>query len=698
MCGSPCLPPILGTGLSSENHTSFSLTGILRHHPQWTYDGLNITDEASNSSPGYYSFGAFDEINITSGGSDPNMQTGGIGINIVLKQGTNNFSGQAAYYGTKNAFQSENVSPEQEEDGAGAGAPIKYIHDYGFDLGGAIVKDLMWIWGDYGIQDIHKAAVGFLKPGCDDANDINCLHDDPTKLTNYDIKYNWQVSENNKFNFGLFYADKGRATRGASDTRPLETTWIQSGPSPIYKFEDTHIFSPEFLLTGRFAYVDGGFALDYQEPGLRDTQGALELDTFAFGNSFLDYRSVRPQTVFNMDGNYFLTNAMGGDHEFKFGFQYKKATVDSFTTYGGDVWGITAGGVPVEAWLYRPGASGYTGTYNAFHIQDVITKGNMTLKLGLRFDNQGGKNLASEIDTHKLAPDLLPGIAVPAGEPINTWNTLSPRIGFTYDLSGQGTRIIRASFVRYYDHLLLGDYVASNNPALVSEVDLEWTDTNGDFVIQRTELGDEILFSNNYDPASPASASSPNQIDPNLSAPHTNEFIVGFEQELAPELAFSFNYTYKSSGNLIQDDWFYDSPTSAKNLRGNAQPFVDVPASAFVPVNDTFEGQTVTFYELADGFSKVGDQLQNWQDYSTTYSGIELIMRKRLSNRWMANVSYTYGDPRKHYNGPGATYDPDEHGSARRWPDVHLELRKRQKRHLHELPVELEVRRLGLAS
>ena len=33
MCGSPCLPPILGTGLSSENHTSFSLTGILRHHP-----------------------------------------------------------------------------------------------------------------------------------------------------------------------------------------------------------------------------------------------------------------------------------------------------------------------------------------------------------------------------------------------------------------------------------------------------------------------------------------------------------------------------------------------------------------------------------------------------------------------------------------------------------------------------------------
>ena len=43
MCGSPCLPPILGTGLSSENHTSFSLTGILRHHPTNRVSGISVT-------------------------------------------------------------------------------------------------------------------------------------------------------------------------------------------------------------------------------------------------------------------------------------------------------------------------------------------------------------------------------------------------------------------------------------------------------------------------------------------------------------------------------------------------------------------------------------------------------------------------------------------------------------------------------
>lgn len=87
-------------------------------------------------------------------------------------------------------------------------------------------------------------------------------------------------------------------------------------------------------------------------------------------------------------------------------------------------------------------------------------------------------------------------------------------------------------------------------------------------------------------------------------------------------------------------------------------PFVGVPASAFVPVRDTFEGQTVTYYELAEGFEKGGDLLRNWQHYHVDFRGVELVARKRLSDSWMMNVAFTYGTPREHYDGPGATYDP----------------------------------------
>ena len=54
MCGSPCLPPILGTGLSSENHTSFSLTGILRHHPLDDCMDKYFKDKQSKIPKKYY--------------------------------------------------------------------------------------------------------------------------------------------------------------------------------------------------------------------------------------------------------------------------------------------------------------------------------------------------------------------------------------------------------------------------------------------------------------------------------------------------------------------------------------------------------------------------------------------------------------------------------------------------------------------
>ena len=57
-----------------------------------------ITDmSATGASPTYFDFGAFQEITVTTGGTDLAMQTGGVGINLVTKRGTNNFHGGARY-------------------------------------------------------------------------------------------------------------------------------------------------------------------------------------------------------------------------------------------------------------------------------------------------------------------------------------------------------------------------------------------------------------------------------------------------------------------------------------------------------------------------------------------------------------------------------------------------------------------------
>ena len=642
-------------GNESGQQSIFVTRGTSFTQNSWNYDGVNITDNAAQgATPMYYDFGAFDEINITTGGQDTSMQTSGTQISFIIKQGTNYFAGQASFYGTDGSLQSNNIDDELRAQGAGAGSPIKHILDYGFDVGGPIVRDRAWIWGDYGVQDIHRGVVGFLKPGCTDPNDKNCLNDDPTLLKNFNVKFNLQAAQDNRFNFLLGYNNKTRDTRGASDLRPLETTWKQSGPAYVWKFEDQHTFSPTFLMTGRFAYVDGGFALDYQEPALRDVQVTYDYSTGAYARSFYDYHTTRPQYVGNLDGNYFLSNALGGDHEFKFGYQYKKTPVDSSTTFGGDVYAVFDGGEPVEAWLFRPAGVSYEGTYNALHVQDVFTRGRMTLKLGVRYDYQVGKNVPSQIPANKVAPDLLPSVDFAGAAPIEAWNTFSPRLGFTYDLTGDGKTIVRANYGRYYDILDLYGVVQRTNGALYAEIDHPWADLNGDGFVQRNEIDTSVvLYNANVDPANPGSLESPNQIDPSLSPPVTDELIVGFERELKADFSVGANYIYKRFTNLLWDDWYPDGGVSGIDF-----PWVGVSRNDFVQTSETFQGQTITYYRPAPGVSKTGDLVTNWPDYHQRFSGFEITANKRLSDRWMMNAGFTFADHREYFESDAAVFDP----------------------------------------
>jgi hypothetical protein len=61
----------------------------------WAVDGVVITDMgAIGSSPTYYNFDAFEEMQVTTGGSDTSMATGGVTLNMVTKRGTNEWRGR----------------------------------------------------------------------------------------------------------------------------------------------------------------------------------------------------------------------------------------------------------------------------------------------------------------------------------------------------------------------------------------------------------------------------------------------------------------------------------------------------------------------------------------------------------------------------------------------------------------------------
>ena len=140
----------------------------------------------------------------------------------------------------------------------------------------------------------------------------------------------------------------------------------------------------------------------------------------------------------------------------------------------------------------------------------------------------------------------------------------------------------------------------------------------------------------------------PTSVDPDYTAPATDELVVGVERDLMPDFAIGVSYIYRRSSNWIWWDRIWS---------GVRRPYPGVSTADFVPVTTTFEGQSVTYYELP--FRRPsGEVLTNWPDYHHRYQAVELTGRKRLSHRWMLGFGLTLSGQREYYDSESAVFDP----------------------------------------
>src|SRR5213082_1855434 len=71
-------------GSESGQQSGYVSKGATSSDSSWNVDGVSITDVgALGSTPTYYDFDSFEEMQITTGGSDPRIKTPGIQMNFV---------------------------------------------------------------------------------------------------------------------------------------------------------------------------------------------------------------------------------------------------------------------------------------------------------------------------------------------------------------------------------------------------------------------------------------------------------------------------------------------------------------------------------------------------------------------------------------------------------------------------------------
>nr|MBA2355494.1 hypothetical protein [Acidobacteriota bacterium] len=605
------------------------------------------------------------------GGNDVTQQTGGVGINLVTKSGSDTIRGSGRYYVTDQELGSTNLTEELRRQGARTGAPIQNIKDYGIEGGGPIYRGRAWFWGSYSKQDIKVGVVNFFQKvaGCPvnaadplaaqlsvaEAN--KCLNTDLTTLDNYNIKGNGLLFSGNTFTWHSNFADKIRNARDASDTRPFETTYIQVGPVWTHKASDRHVFSDRLIADAAYAYVGGGFALLFQEPGNRQIQPLLDLGTGRWERSFQQSEFDRPATSVQLSSTYFMPARLGGDHAFKVGYGYRDTPATSSTVYGGDVTAQTRNGVPERARFWRSASTDYAMSTHSVFAQDTFTRNKLTVSAGVRWDRQDDEALASAVDSNPIVPQWLPGISFTGADAGVVFSNWSPRIGAGYDLFGTGRTVVRSSFSVYYGQIAPGSLSGTLNPVSAASISFPWNDANGDRFVQLNEVtllrSAVITFDGNYNPDNPALLGTTNTVDSGLKNDRTVEYTGTVDHQLGSRMAMSFSYIYRKYSDfrfdqrvgITEDNWL---PTTY-------QPTCAAAATAC---------PQLTYFQ--PNISLPGTQrLVNRGGYNRNFNGVEAVFTKRMSDRWMVDANYAYNSAVDNFDsvqGYSTSFDPTNLG------------------------------------
>jgi hypothetical protein len=615
----------------------------------WGIDGANITDNSAlGAAPAYVNISSYEEVQINYGNNDIRSQTGGVQINLVSKRGGNDYSGTFYLDLERNAWQADNV-PDDLKDLGYSAAGINRLYLYGANFGGPLVRDRLWFYLSWGVQDIDALTLSG--------------DSDRTWLVSGYGRMDFQITPNLKFNFFGEYDNKqkwNRADWGYTQQDP-EALWNQVGPSSFYKGE-LEYFIGDLYLNAKASFMGGPFTLEPVQ-GQRTSDGSGNYmvyeyyPSFYMSNNIFEYGTDRDQINANVSGIYFAEDVLGGDHEIKFGVDYVTATTTTHAYYEGNLylsyWGpddAVPNGEWWEAMLQRDYMLNYAfNRYSAF-IQDTATFGRLALNLGVRYDQE--KSLVKDVDipASPWLPQYMPAVKIDEYDPGVKWSVFSPRLSLTYDLFGTGKDIIKLSLARYGSQS--GNNLADRiNPVGWTAIDLLWQDNNEDSRVTSDELfgydwetgelkdpNDPdywIWYSSSVNPDDPSSLVSLNSYDSKYNSPLLDELSVSYEKELFADFATRLELFYKKRHNQ----------TWRRSIKADGE--LETEANYYVDDQDETVGYDI--YGRDELFPY--EYITNHQKMYDRYLGAQVVFTKRLSNRWMFNGSFTYADWKRYYEG-----------------------------------------------
>lgn len=606
--------------------------------PTYNLEGSDIT--LGGLSPTFYNFDSFQEVQIVTGGSDITLLNGGATFNMAVKRGTNSIHGSARYFYAPDRWQADNTPPEVNVEELTPNR-TNVLRDYGIEAGGPLIADRLWLWGAWGRNNIDLQRVALLDTEGRPVSSNSVLE-------NFDARLDAQLAASNSLELYYHHGDRVQLNRGLDPNTAPEAAFDLTQPVPIYKVEDTQIFSPSLTASAFFSYMD--FAQTATPVGGLDAQVYLDPDFIQRGSTlFAEALGIVRQG--GASASKFFT-AGSFSHELKFGFGYRQSTNSSQTVWPGDQ--VLADAADGYAVVTREGLSRYREQKLDGYVSDTLTADRLTVNAGLRYDYGRAQTLPTDVSANPAYPDILPAVryAGDTGYPISA-GTWEPRVGATYALGQKRQTLLRASYARFADLFLDGIRLATPFPSFQS-IYYYWTDVNGDRRVQSEEVdfGSFAGFSN-VDPSNPGAAVPPNQIDPGLKPSTVDEAVVGVDRELFAGLTASLHYTYRSIRGIV-----FSPPIGVSAGGGGFTYFGNASGMSTDPSGFGLSFD-VPYYGLTLDPPPTGNVLRNRPGYRQTYQGVGLQLVKSLSDDWLLRGTFAWNDWKQSVR-PEGVFDPNE--------------------------------------